>query len=77
MIGPLRYVIEETGDQMKVEIVAEDGTKLPRFLAETELVFLVNIIRKATKEEIIPYSVAINEKEVNGALKDLALYFPK
>ena len=70
LIGPLRYVIEETGDQMKVEIVAEDGTILPEFLAKTELVFLVNIIRRATKEEIIPQSVAINEKAVSGALKE-------
>ncbi|MBR5164917.1 MAG: helix-turn-helix domain-containing protein [Ruminococcus sp.] len=56
LIGPMRFIITKTDDTLTVELTTVDGIPLPQFLAETETVFLVNLIRKASKEEIAPIS---------------------
>ena len=56
LIGPMRFILAKTDDTLTVELTTVDGSPLPRFLAETETVFLVNLIRKASKEEIAPVS---------------------
>ena len=52
LIGPMRFILTKTSDTLTVELTTADGTPLPQLLAETETVFLVNLIRKASKEEI-------------------------
>ena len=56
LIGPMRFILNKTEDTLTVEFTTVDGSPLPQFLAETETVFLVNLIRKASKEEIAPVS---------------------
>lgn len=56
LIGPMRLVLTKTEDTLIVELTTAQGHPLPQFLAETETVFLVNLIRKATKEDIAPVS---------------------
>jgi hypothetical protein len=56
LIGPMRFILAKTEDTLTIDLTTVDGSPLPRFLAETETVFLVNFIRKASKEEIAPVS---------------------
>ena len=56
LIGPMRFILAKTEDTLTIDLTTVDGSPLPRFLAETETVFLVNLIRKASKEEIAPVS---------------------
>ena len=56
LIGPMRFILSKTEDTLTVDLTTVDGSPLPQFLAETETVFLVNLIRKATKKEIAPVS---------------------
>lgn len=45
-----------------VEFTTEDGTgDLPQFLVETEFAFLIGILRKATKEIIVPINVQMKK----------------
>ena len=58
LIGPLRLITEKDGDAYKVEITTESGVnELPTFVVETEFAFLVNIIRRASQENVIPKAV--------------------
>ena len=58
LIGPMVMLLIEKDGIMSVEYTTEDGNyELPQFLVETEFVFLTEIIRRATKEVIIPAKV--------------------
>lgn len=59
LIGPMRYIVTENADTVTVELTTIDERPLPAFLAQTEIVFLVNIIRKASKEQITPVAVSM------------------
>lgn len=74
LIGPLRYCVTETESTVTVAIVSENEKDIiPQFLAETEIVFLINIIRKATKEPVRPIQVQMRKpaeaKEFSEYLK--------
>ena len=58
IIAPMRYEISENEDSFNLTIEASrDDLSMPWFLVETEMVFLINIIRKATKENISPIAI--------------------
>ena len=58
LIGPMIMLMSEEDGVVYIEFTTEDNVlKLPQFLVETEFIFLVNLIRKATKETINPKSV--------------------
>ena len=58
LIGTLLYQVEETETEVSVEILSGNAElELPEILVGIELVFLVGLIRKATKESITPLSV--------------------
>jgi len=62
LIGPMCFQIIEETESTAVEITSGDAdTKLPGFLVQIEMIFIVNIIRKATQEEIIPVQLTMNE----------------
>ena len=61
LIGPMRFILTKTDDTLTVELSTVDGSPLPQFLAETETVFIVNLIRKASKEEIAPVSAEMTQ----------------
>ena len=56
------FEVTRENESTEVRLTTEDGKNyLPQFLVETEFVFLVGIIRKATKEEINPLSVKMKK----------------
>lgn len=58
LIGALLYQVEETETEVSVEILSgNEELELPEILVGIEFVFLVGLIRKATKETITPLSV--------------------
>lgn len=71
IIAPMRYEISETADELKLTIqTSSDSLEMPWFLAETEMVFLINIIRKATKENIIPVKILMRHSPGDEAFRE-------
>lgn len=68
LIGALLYQVEETETEVSVEIMSgNDEIELPEILVGIEIVFLVGLIRKATKETIRPLSVTVKQPMRNHA----------
>lgn len=62
LIGPMVFQVQKEDGHTEVVLTTETAKyELPQFLVETEFVFLVGIIRKATKETITP--IAVNMKK--------------
>lgn len=58
LIGPLEFIVNENKDNVTMEMsFANDKNELPEFLVGTEMVFLITLIRNATKEHIVPIEV--------------------
>ncbi len=58
LIGALRYNVTSDENSVAVEIGSEGDTgDLPEILVGIEFTFVTNLIRKATKENIVPKSV--------------------
>ncbi len=71
LIGALLYQVEETETEVSVEILsANPELELPEILVGIEFVFLVGLIRKATKEQITPLSVTARQPMKNPAYAD-------
>ncbi len=71
LIGALLYQVEETETEVSVEILsANPELELPEILVGIEFVFLVGLIRKATKENITPLSVTAKQPMQNPAYAD-------
>jgi len=84
LIGALLYQVEETETEVSVEILSgNEELELPEILVGIEFVFLVGLIRKATKETITPLSVTANPPTLTSSEKPsrlairIALCFPK
>ena len=68
LIGALLYQVEETESEVSVEILsANSELELPEILLGIEFVFLVGLIRKATKESITPLFVTAKQPMKNPA----------
>ena len=71
LIGALLYQVEETKTEVSVGILsANPELELPEILVGIEFVFLVGLIRKATKENITPLSVTAEQPMKNPAYAD-------
>lgn len=71
LIGALIYQVEETETAVSVEILPDKETpELPEILVGIEFVFIVGLIRKATKEHIMPLSVTAKHPIKNHAYAD-------
>ena len=71
MIGALLYQVEETEDNVRVELrSAAAELELPEILVGMEFAFLVGLIRKAAKEPITPLSAAAKYPMKNSAYAD-------
>lgn len=71
LIGALLYRVEETENEVTVDVVsAEAGLELPEILVGIEYVFIIGLIRKATKEEIKPIAVTVKHEMKNSAYAD-------
>ena len=71
LIGALLYKIEERENDICVELVSADAEReLPEILIGTEFVFLVGLLRKATKEPLQPVRVTVRQELRNPAYAD-------
>jgi len=71
LIGALIYNVEENENEVTVEILSSDKElKLPEILIGIEFVFITHLIRKATKENIIPIKVTTTEKFHNNSYEE-------
>ena len=71
LIGALLYQVEEMDTTVSVEIFSDNAAlELPEILVGIEFVFLVGLIRKATKEQIIPLSAITKHPMQNSAYAD-------
>lgn len=62
IIAPMRYELYEADGKVKLVIEAgKEELTMPQFLVETEIVFIINIIRKATKSRISPVEVLMQQ----------------
>ena len=58
LIGPIEFILNENKDNITIEIsFANNKNEMPEFLLMTEMVFLIILIRSATKEHIVPIEV--------------------
>lgn len=65
------YHIEESENEVTVDVIsAEAGWELPEILVGIEYVFIIGLIRKATKEEIKPIAVTVKHEMKNSAYAD-------
>ena len=65
------YQVEETETAVSVEILSDKETpELPEILVGIEFVFIIGLIRKATKEHIMPLSVTAKQPMNNYAYAD-------
>ncbi|OBZ07588.1 AraC family transcriptional regulator [Bacillus sp. FJAT-27264] len=63
LTGPLVFLINENRDYITLEIVFENEEhEIPEFLTALEMVFLVQLMRNATKTHIIPLEVMTKHK---------------
>lgn len=77
LIGPMHFEISETKDTYTVAFLpGEESLSLSRFVVESEIAFLINIIRKATKEEIRPIRITVTMEPKDSALADFAGIVP-
>ncbi|MGN0688291.1 MAG: helix-turn-helix domain-containing protein [Oscillospiraceae bacterium] len=71
IIAPMRYEITVNADVTALEISASsDELKMPRFLVETEMIFIVHIIRSATRSDIIPLKAIMQEPVTDREFAD-------
>ncbi len=70
LIGPMLFITSKNNAEFAVEITTEnEEEELPRLLVETEFVILINLIRNATKENIIPINMMIRHSVTSEAIK--------
>ncbi len=60
LAGAVAFKIMEDDETIGVEMtVSETGEELPRIIIGIEMVLLLNLIRKATREQIVPVKVTV------------------
>ena len=68
LIGALLYEITENESEVCIEIISADAElELPEILIGTEFVFLIELLRKATKENIQPVRATARQNMRNRA----------
>ena len=59
LVGAVVFGVREDENEMTVGIKGEDEQELPEIIIGIEMVLLTNLVRKATKENIIPLKVSV------------------
>ena len=78
LICPLVFLVNQNEDSVTIEIALEGKSdELPKFLVLAEMVFLINLIRSAIKEPIIPKEIMIQHKLSNQSYHDFFGIEPK
>ena len=71
LVGPLQFIVTEQEKDLELEIgsITEELT-VPAFWAELEMVFILNLIRKATQADVKPVSVTFQHEVQSRALAE-------
>lgn len=78
LIGPLVFLVIENKDTITLEMAFENEEyELPEFLVTIEMVFLVQLLRNATKSHIVPKEVMTKYKIDNDSYKKFFGVKPK
>lgn len=73
LIGPMKFDVQEKDKTLSVTFLTGDPSlELPTFVVESEIAFLLNVIRKATKEEIVPIAIYTTKQINDKSLKEYA-----
>ena len=73
IIAPMRYEVSEDSGELKLVIAASnDDLTMPQFLVETEMVFVIHIIRTATKKNVSPVRVLMQNPVTDREFSDFA-----
>lgn len=67
LVGAVIFDVHEDEQVITVEINGEENRKLPEIIVGIEMVLLTNLIRKATKENIIPVKIMVQNSFINPA----------
>ncbi len=71
IIAPMRYEVSEYDGKFKLVISASrDDLTMPWFLLETEMVFVIHIIRTATKSDISPIEILMQHPITDKEFKE-------
>ena len=71
IIAPMRYEVTRSEGKTRLVIAASRETlTMPQFLVETEMVFVINIIRSATRQDITPVEIQMQEPVQNAPFSD-------
>jgi AraC-like DNA-binding protein len=77
LICPLVLLVNQDNDSVTIELIENKGHELPKFLVLAEMVFLVNLIRGATKEHIAPKELMIKHAVSDRSYSDFFGVEPK
>lgn len=78
LIGPLVFLVNENKDNITLEMAFEnEKNELPEYLVATEMVFLVQLMRNATKTHIVPKGVMTKHKIDNDNYENFFGVRPK
>lgn len=73
LIGPIIFLTRKEEKNFTIELTIEEKyNKIPLFLEVSEFVFLINLIRRATKDNIIPVKITLQN---SIKCKELEKYF--
>ena len=65
LAGAVIFDVTENENEIAVCIKGEEGIELPEIIVGIEMVLLTNLIRKATKEKIVPEKVTVRKSFQN------------
>lgn len=66
LAGAIIFGIGEDEQGTTVEIKGEENIEIPEIIIGVEMVLLTNLIRKATKENVIPVKITVQKSFVNS-----------
>ncbi len=61
LAGAVIFKVSESADGITVEILGEENLELPEIIVGIEMTLLLNLIRKATKKNIVPSKVCVKK----------------
>ena len=66
LVGAITFEVSDNESGVTVNIKREDNEELPEIIVGIEMILLTNLIRKATKEHIVPVKVSVKKAFVNN-----------
>ena len=65
LAGAIVFLVNEEISGIKVSICGEEDVELPEIIVGIEMVLLLNLIRKATKKQIVPQKIIVRKPFTN------------